>query len=244
MTTNDLDNTWWDTLGDAWWDPTGPVRALHEINPVRLAYFLDVLGDLRGRRLLDLGCGAGLMSEAYARAGAQTLGLDPSRPSLQAGRRHAAGSSPPHYLVGRGEALPFRDASFDAVCTADSLEHVGQLPAVLDECARVLRPGGLFVFDTINRTWRSRLLMIWAAQRLLRFAPPRTHSFQRFIPPAELRRALQARGLAWRDLRGLSLRRHPLLAACSYAAGGRLGGFALSDDTRVSYLGYAVKAMP
>ena len=110
---------------------------------------------------------------------------------------------------------------------------------MLDEVARVLRPGGRFIFDTINRTWRSRLAMIWAAQRLLRFAPPRTHDYRAFVRPAELRRELEARGFRWRELRGLSLRRHPLGAAWGYARSGELGGFRLSDDTRISYLGFA-----
>ncbi|MEE9278195.1 MAG: bifunctional 2-polyprenyl-6-hydroxyphenol methylase/3-demethylubiquinol 3-O-methyltransferase UbiG, partial [Dehalococcoidia bacterium] len=188
---SEINNAWYDDLGDAWWEPNGPLRALHEVNPVRLDYFLGVLGDLNGRRVLDLGCGGGLMTEAYARAGALTVGLDLSRPSLLAARRHARARAhrSPDYVHAPAETLPFADASFDAVCTADSLEHVAHLPAVLDECVRVLRPGGRFVFDTINRTWLSRVMFIWAAQRLLRFAPPHTHAFDRFIPPAELRRA-------------------------------------------------------
>ena len=244
----DVDNSWYDALGDRWWDERGPVRALHEVNPVRLAYFLGVLGELRRRRVLDLGCGGGLMTEPYARAGAVAVGLDPSRPSLRAARRHAQARAlkpfPPQYVAARAEALPFPDASFDAVCSADSLEHLANLPAALDECARVLRPGGLFLFDTINRTWCSRLQMIWAAQRLLRFAPPRTHAYARFIRPQELRETLTARGLEWMELRGLSLRRRPFVAAWRYATRGSLGGFALSDDVRVSYVGYARKAPP
>ncbi len=238
-----IDNSWYDGLHDAWWDPGGPVRALHEVNPVSLDYFLGVLGDLRGRRVLDLGCGGGLMTETYARAGAIAVGLELSLPSLRAARRHArtAPDGTPRYVGARAESLPFGDATFDVVCTADSLEHVDDLPTVLDESSRVLRPGGLFIFDTINRTWRSRVMMIWAAQHVLRFAPQRTHVFERFIRPKELRASLNARGLGWRELRGLSLRRHPAIAAWLYVTSGRLGGFTLSKDTRVSYVGYARK---
>lgn len=238
------------------------MRALHEVNPVRLAYFRGVLEGLvpppaaaEGApvQLLDLGCGGGLMTQPFAalRIGGRpvrALGLDPSRSSLAAGRRHAAAetiaqtrapSGPsPHYLAAVGERLPFADATLDAVCSADALEHVADLAAVLDEVARVLRPGGRFVFDTINRTWMSRLVMIWAAQNVLRFAPPRTHDFAAFIRPVDLRRELAARGFRWGDLRGLSLRRHPLRAAWRYARTGELGGFRLSDDTRVSYVGF------
>ncbi len=239
----DVDNSWYDDLGDAWWDRNGPMRALHEVNPVRLEYFLGVLGDVAGRRVLDLGCGGGLMTEAYARAGAHAVGIDISRPSLGAARRHALSESiaSSRYLAARAEALPFPDACFDAVCSADSLEHVDDLFAVLAEAERVLRPGGLFVFDTVNRTWMSKLIMIWAAQTLLRFAPPRTHSYAKFVPPELLRNELERRGMQWGGLRGLSLRRNPIVAAWSYARSGSLGGFVLSDDTRVSYVGYARK---
>ena len=186
------------------------------------------------------------MTEPYAQLSiggghVRAFGLDPSRPSLMAARRHASAGAgaTPGYLAGVGERPPFADASLDAVCSADALEHVADLSLVLDEIARVLRPGGRVVFDTINRTWVSRLIMIWAAQRLLRFAPPRTHDFQAFIRPQELQRGLEGRGFRWGDLRGLSLRRHPVQAAWRYARGGTLGGFRLSDDTRVSYLGFA-----
>ena len=240
-----IDNAWWDELADDWWDPTGPVRALHEVNPVRLDYFLGALGDVRGKRLLDLGCGAGLMTEAYAAAGADAIGIDIAQRSLRAGRRHARDHSPtiirPHYVGARAESLPFPDASFDAVCTADALEHVHDLPAVLDEAARVLRPGGIFVFDTVNRTWLSRLVMLWLVQDLLRWAPRYTHTYRGFIPPHDLRRDLEQRGLIWRDLRGLSLQRNAIVAGWRYARGRTFGGFALSDDTRISYVGYAIK---
>ena len=147
-----IDNRWYDDLADSWWDRDGPVAALHEVNPVRGGYFLDVLGLETGGgarpRILDLGCGGGLMAEIYAGAGAGTVGIDPSRQSLQAARRHHGQLANPLYLAGRGEELPFADATFDAVCAADSLEHVAQLERVLDECVRVLRPGGrLLVAD-------------------------------------------------------------------------------------------------
>ena len=238
-----VDNDWYDDLGDAWWDLRGPVRALHEINPLRVQYFLSVMTSLEGRRVLDLGCGGGLMAEAYARAGAVTVGLDASGPSLAAAQRHAAraGTPPICYVLGRAEASPFPEAQFDVVAAADSLEHVDDLARTLDECVRVLRPGGLFVFNTINRTWMARAIMIWGAQMLLRFAPPATHHYERFIQPQELQRELRARGLAWVEARGLQLRRRPPAAAWSYARGGTLGGFRFSTNTRVSYAGYARK---
>ncbi len=238
-------NDWWDELADQWWDPDGPLRALHEVNPVRLDYFFNRLGALRGKRLLDLGCGAGLMTEAYARAGAVAVGIDLAQRPLRAGRRHARDvtglDNQPRYVGARAETLPFPDATFDAVCTADALEHVADLSAVLDEAVRVLRPGGCFVFDTVNRTWQSRLVMLWLVQDVLRWAPRFTHTYEGFVPTNDLRRHLESRGLVWGDLRGLSPKRHPLVAGWRYARGKTFGGFALSDDTRLSYVGYAVK---
>ena len=174
----------------------------------------------------------------------QSASISPNVP-LRAARRHARDHALPaaklHYVGAPAESLPFPDASFDAVCTADSLEHVDNLASVLDEAARVLRPGGIFVFDTVNRTWLSRLVMLWLVQDLLRWAPRYTHTSRGFVPPEDLRRALERRGLNWRDLRGLSLRHNPIIAAWRYARGKPLGGFALSEDTRISYVGYAVK---
>jgi ubiquinone biosynthesis O-methyltransferase len=223
------------------------------VNPVRGHYIVGALGlgDLRQSaershrpRVLDLGCGGGLLAGLYARAGAETIGIDPSRSSLAAAVRHKEGARmerAPVYLGGVGEFLPFADASFDAVCAADSLEHVADLAAVLDESVRVLRPGGRFIFDTINRTWLSKVVMIWAVQDILRFAPAHTHDFAAFIQPQELRVALEARGMRWRDLRGLSFQRHAIVAAALYLTRRKAGGFRLSDDTRISYVGYAEK---
>jgi len=161
---------------------------------------------------------------------------------LAAARRHA-GARPehPHYLVGHGESLPFADDSFDPVCAADVLEHVSDLERVLDEGVRMLKPGGRFIFDTINRTWLSRIVMIWAVQNVLHLVPQHTHDFEAFIQPQELRAGLERPGRRWADLQGLVFRRQPLVANFLYLTRRRGGSFALGDDTRISFVGYATK---
>ncbi len=243
MPPNPIDNDWYHELGDAWWDPEGIVGPLHEINPTRLDYFCGVLGDLRGKRVLELGSGGGLMAEAYARGGARVSGIDRSLPSLRVADNHAtAGGLSIDYAGSVAERLPFPDAAFDAVVTADVLEHVDDVPRVIGEVARVLKPDGCFVYDTINRTWKSRLLLVWLPERVFRMAPLHTHEFGRFIKPAELHALLARYGLTNCETRGLPLRRHPIAAGISYARTRRLGGFVLSDDTSMSYVGYAMKA--
>jgi 2-polyprenyl-6-hydroxyphenyl methylase/3-demethylubiquinone-9 3-methyltransferase len=240
-----VDNEWYHRLGDAWWDPDGVIAPLHEINPTRIAYFCDALGSLTGKRILELGCGGGLMAEEYARRGALVAAIDRSRPSLRVARQHASsGGLRIDYAGSLAEHLPFPDGAFDAVVTADTLEHVEDVEQVVAEAARVLQPGGCFVYDTINRTWKSRLLLVWLPQRIFRIAPPDTHDYGRFIKPQELHALLARHGLTNRETRGLPLQRHPLVAALSYARTRRLGGFVIGDDLAMSYVGYAVKADP
>ena len=160
-----------------------------------------------GLEVLDLGCGGGLMSEAYARRGARVTGIDPSSMSLQAARSHARQSQLSiRYAEGSGEAIPSPGASFDLVSCCDVLEHVDDLDAVLREIARVLRPGGLFFFDTINRTWLSWLLVVQLGQEWLRLAPKGLHDWQMFITPAQLGASLARAGLELRDRIGLGPR--------------------------------------
>ncbi len=238
-----IDNEWYHDLGDAWWDPDGVVGPLHEINPVRVDYFCGVLGDLTGMRILELGCGGGLMAEEYARRGATVTGIDRSAPSIHAARRHAHDSGLAiHYVPTVGEHLPFADESFDAVVSADTLEHVDDSDAVVSEAARVLRPGGRFVYDTVNRTWKSRLLLVWLPQNIFHIAPPNTHEYARFIKPDELQIIMSRHGLENCETRGLALKQNPIAAGISFARTHKLGGFRLSDDTGMSYVGYAEKA--
>ena len=192
-----------------------PLGGLDTLNPGRFAY-LDGVLDTRGLRyqdleVLDLGCGGGLMSEAYARRGARVTGVDPSTVSLKVARAHARESSLSiRYKQGRGEALPFPDASFDLVSCCDVLEHVDNLDAVIHRITRVLRPDGIFFFDTINRTWLSWLFVIEVFQEWLHLVPAGTHDWNMFITPGELGVSLARAGLEVRDLSGLGPSLDPL----------------------------------
>lgn len=191
---NDL--TIYDTYADKWWsDDIRWVRTLKNLVPGRLKHF-DRLIDWQGKDVLDLGCAGGFMAEAMAKRGANVTGIDPASDAISAARQHAkAEGLRIGYDVGVGEALPYDNASFDAVVCVDVLEHVTDLQKVLQEVARCLRPGGLFLFDTINRNPIARLATITVAEDILRLLPRGTHDPAMFIKPRELRSAMQVAGL-------------------------------------------------
>ena len=191
---NDL--TIYDKVADSWWsDDIRWVRTLKNLVPGRMVWF-DRQIDWHGKAVLDLGCAGGFMAEALAKRGAQVTGIDPATDAVEAARAHARESGLRiRYDVGVGEALPYDNASFDAVVCVDVLEHVSDLRKVLYEVARILRPGGVFLFDTINRNPLARLATITIAEDLLRLLPRGTHDPAMFIKPAELRAAMQVAGL-------------------------------------------------
>lgn len=187
---NDL--TIYDDVAAQWWsDDIRWVRTLKNMVPGRLAYF-DRFIDWQGKAVLDLGCAGGFLAEALDDRGAHVTGIDPAEKAISAARQHAKQAGRDiSYDVGVGEALPYDDASFDAVACVDVLEHVADLDQVLREVARVLKPGGLFVFDTINDTLAARLAVITMAEDVLRLLPKGTHDPDMFIKPARLDQGLR-----------------------------------------------------
>ena len=245
-----IDNRWYDDLGDDWWDPRGPVAALHDFNEARTAYATPIirraLPEVAHPRVLDVGAGGGLFSASLAAAGCEAVGLDASHPSLRAARRHTASlgaPTAPSYVAGDALRLPFADGSFDAAVCSEVLEHVSSPAALISAVARVLRPGGVFCFDTPNRTWFARLGLITVAETI-GWAPRGTHDYEQFLTPDELRDQLSRAGLHLRELRGFSLRRNPVAAAFGYLRRRDAGGFQLSDDLRLVITGYAEKPTP
>jgi len=255
-----IDNELYDHLSATWWDEEEALGILRTwFNPVRFSYFQRILTgvsqlDPHGLTLLDVGCGGGLLSEEFARLGCQVAGLDPSEASLAIAREHARQEGLKiAYQAGVGEQLPFADASFDIVICCDVLEHVNDLERVLKEIARVLKPGGYFFYDTINRTFFAWFADIQVAQvwKITRFMPPNLHDWRKFIKPRELLHCLQNCQLSNREMRGISPRANPLRSFVLFlqhkqgkitlSTMGKRIDFHESKDLVGSYMGYAIK---
>ncbi len=255
-----VNNEIYQTYGHDWWseDAAFDISSLRYcMNPVRYGYFKRKLQQLHlpGKTLLDVGCGGGFLAEEFARDGFAVTGVDPATNSLEAARQHASDHNLTiDYQEGKGEALPFPDASFDIIACCDVLEHVDDLSLVISEVARTLKPGGVFCYDTVNRTWLSKIVCIKISQdwSFTSWTQPNVHVWEKFIKPAELIAVMSRCGLANQELRGISSRKNPLALLRSLRAlkKGRMSNqeiaaaFALgeSDDLKISYLGYAIKS--
>ncbi len=206
------DNDYYNREAANWWNGTGSPLGIirYTMNPVRLAYVVKHLAvlsyDYRGKRVLDVGCGGGFLTEEIARFGLDTKGLDPSAPSLHTARSHAkAMKLDIDYHEGFGENLPYPDSHFDMVFCLDVLEHVKEYKKILAEISRVLKPGGLFFFETVNRTLLSYFIVIFLFQKfpLTRIMPDRIHVWKYFIKPAEIRKAVTENNMELADLQGI-----------------------------------------
>jgi 2-polyprenyl-6-hydroxyphenyl methylase/3-demethylubiquinone-9 3-methyltransferase len=227
-------------LASEWWDPAGKFRTLHQIGPARLGYLRDELvrhfqrptesmKPLAGLTLLDIGCGGGLICEPLARLGGQVTGLDPAIENVEAARRHADGQGLAiDYVSGTVEDLQGHGRTFDAVVCLEVVEHVPDVGAFLKSCAALVRPGGLMLLSTINRTMKAYLLAIVGAEYVLRWLPVGTHQWNRFVTPDELAGHVAAAGLG--DFACAGLVYNPLADAWSIAG-----------DTDVNYMARAAR---
>ena len=238
-----IDNEYYEAMDELWWDPAGPAAILHAINQPRVGFYLEAVGDLGGRLVLDAGCGGGLVARELAAAGAIVVGVDRSLGSLGVARRAVGDRGRFGPAQGRLERLPFTTGSFDAVVAADVLEHLPDLPAAVAELARVLAPGGSFLFDTVNRTPWSWFTAVFGLEQVLRMVPRGTHDWRLFIRPAELDRLLRGAGLAPVEVVGLAPRIGPGVVARGLLTRRiDVPTFATGNGRRASYLGHYRKA--
>lgn len=203
-------------MATEWWDPAGKFKPLHRLNPVRLAYIRDQLcrrydrdprslTALEGLRVLDIGCGGGLVSEPLCRMGATVTGIDASEQNIAIASLHAgeAGLSIT-YRAATAEDMAAQGREFDAVIALEVVEHVARVPLFLACCAGLTKPGGVLIMSTLNRTAKSFLFAIVGAEYVLRWLPHGTHSWEKFLRPSELAEGLEANGVSVADLSGVA----------------------------------------
>lgn len=191
-------------LAAEWWDPSGPLRTLHALNPLRIEY-IAARASLQGARVLDVGCGGGLLAEALCRAGADVVGIDLAASSLETARRHAAdGDLSIDYRHATVEDIAAAEpAAFDVVTCLEVLEHVPDPAAVIHSCARAVRPEGHVFFSTLNRNPKSFVLAIVGAEYLLGLLPRGTHRYLKLLKPAEIGAGCRASELTIESITGL-----------------------------------------
>ncbi|MBF0162115.1 MAG: bifunctional 2-polyprenyl-6-hydroxyphenol methylase/3-demethylubiquinol 3-O-methyltransferase UbiG [Magnetococcales bacterium] len=223
-------------IAHEWWEPEGKFKLLHQINPLRVGYICRQLtgseqGDLSGLKIVDIGCGGGILSEALDHRGASVVGIDRSETIIKAAQAHQQESgSQVLYRVQAAEALAAqRPHSFDVVLAMEVLEHVPDVEAFIAQCAALLKPQGLFFFATLNRTVQAWMAAIVGGEYLLRWLPRGTHAYGKFIRPSELDQHLRRVEIHLRDLQGMTYQ--PLS-----------NRFQLSRNTNINYLGFGQRA--
>jgi len=212
-------------LAHRWWDPTSEFRPLHEINPLRLGHIVRLVGGLEGKRIVDVGCGGGILAEAMAAGGATVTGIDLAEKPLKVAMLHAleTGSRVEYRLVAAEALAAESPQTFDVVTCMEMLEHVPEPASTVAACARLVKPGGWVFFSTINRNPKSFLFAIVGAEYVLRLLPRGTHEYARFLRPSELAAHARAAGLEVADLTGMTY--NPLTRT-----------YALGRDVDVNYL--------
>jgi 2-polyprenyl-6-hydroxyphenyl methylase/3-demethylubiquinone-9 3-methyltransferase len=246
----------------SWWDEGDDQETVflrHFVNPIRFGFFHRIIGKMprameEGKKILDVGCGGGFLAEEFAKIGFEVTGMDPAPPTLKAASRHAEQNHLQiRYIQGYGEEIPLETGSFDYVACCDVLEHVDDVEKVIREISRVLKPAGLFFYDTINRNLLSYLAVIKIAQdwRFTAWEMPRTHVWPKFIKPSELIALMEKYGLVNQEIKGISSGKNifSILLAARQRAQGKISRYEMgvrmklqeSNQVKLSYMGYAFK---
>ena len=221
-------------LGATWWNPQGPMRPLHVVNALRLQYVRERIAmhldgftatlALNGVRILDVGCGGGLLSEPLARLGAQVVGVDASQGNIEAARLHATAQGVAvDYRLGEPAKALATNERFDVVLALEVVEHVGDVATFVQTVSRCVAPGGVLFISTINRTWKSFVFAILGAEYVLRVLPRGTHHWRQFVRPTELVTAMKGTSFNQIDLLGMQY--NPLQHTARWC-----------EDTRVNYM--------
>ena len=221
---DDLEIDKFSQLAHKWWDKDSEFKPLHEINPLRLDYIDDFAG-IKDLKVLDVGCGGGILAESMAQRGAQVTGIDLARKSLKVAQLHSleSGVSVEYRCVAVEDLADEAPGSFDVVTCMEMLEHVPDPESVVRSCARLVKPGGWVFFSTLNRNAKAYLLAVVGAEYVLNMLPRGTHEYARFLKPSELSRMARNAGLEITNVSGMSY--NPLTRI-----------YALGDDTQVNYL--------
>jgi len=212
-------------LASRWWDPESEFKPLHAINPLRLEWIQELTGSLAGKRVLDVGCGGGILSESMARTGAQVTGIDLAEKSLKVARLHGLESGVPveYRKVPVEDLAAEQPGQYDVVTCMEMLEHVPNPASIVQACATLAKPGGWVFFSTLNRNAKAFLFAIVGAEYVLRLLPRGTHSYEHFIKPSELTAAARQAGLEPCAMRGMEY--NPITKI-----------YTLSGDASVNYL--------
>jgi 2-polyprenyl-6-hydroxyphenyl methylase/3-demethylubiquinone-9 3-methyltransferase len=202
---NDLEQ--YNKQGSTWWNPNGPFYVLKSMNEPRFKFFDKFISSWRDLNVLDIGCGGGFTCEFIAKKGATVSGIDLSDVSIEAAKIHAKESDLIiDYRGGTAENLPYEDDRFDVITCIDVLEHVEDVAKVIAEVKRVLKPGGVFLFDSINKTFKSKLIMIWLLEYIKKEIPKGTHDWNMFINPFQMTGYLEKKGFKNIELAGFDVK--------------------------------------
>jgi len=248
-----IDNDFYDKedFSVDWWNENGWAQGLHKMNNLRADYFKNIIETVllknqtqkRDIQLVDLGCGGGLLTETLGRRGMNITGIDISSNSITIAKKHLEGNPLPltkvEYLVGSVYSTPFPSAYAHVVVMSDVLEHLNDLPQLAKEVNRILKPGGLFLFDTINRTWLSYILNILS--EVVGIVPPHTHDWKLFVTPEEITELFAKEKIETKEFYGMQIKLSFVNVLKKVKLSSVLDSFVLGNNVQMNFIGYAVK---